>query len=221
MNDEDKKDSNSLKITLIGDSGVGKTCIIFRFISNEFSSNTLTTDGVSYSKKEIIYNDKKLQLDLWDTAGQEQYRSLGKHFYKDSFVVILVYNITVKETFDNLKNIWLEDVVNYGEEYKVLAVVGNKCDLYENEQVSDEEGKKFADEIHAIFKITSALSNTGINWVFDSIGKKVLNPDFDYNNSNSTNQENYKEKNQKANNDNIKLKSNKGIQKKNGGCCDK
>ena len=166
MNEENKKDSNSLKITLIGDSGVGKTCIIFRFISNEFSSNTLTTDGVSYSKKEIIYNDKKLQLDLWDTAGQEQYRSLGKHFYKDSFVVILVYNIAVKETFDNLKNIWLEDVVNYGEEYKVLAVVGNKCDLYEQEAVSEQEAREFAEENNALFMLVSAKDGTNIDALF-------------------------------------------------------
>ena len=178
MNGEDKKDSNSLKITLIGDSGVGKTCIIFRFISNEFSSNTLTTDGVSYSKKEIIYNDKKLQLDLWDTAGQEQYRSLGKHFYKDSFVVILVYNITVKETFDNLKNIWLEDVVNYGEEYKVLAIVGNKCDLYEQEAVSEQEAREFAEENNALFMLVSAKDGTNIDLLFDSCVKKYFEPKF-------------------------------------------
>ena len=178
MNEEDKKAPNSIKITLIGDSGVGKTCIIFRFISNEFSSNTLTTDGVSYSKKEITYKDKKIQLDLWDTAGQEQYRSLGKHFYKDSFIVILVYNITVKESFDNLKNIWLEDVVNYGEEYKVLAIVGNKCDLYEQEAVSETEARKFAEDNNALFMIVSAKDGTNIELLFESCVKKYFEPKF-------------------------------------------
>jgi len=178
MNEGDKKDPNSIKITLIGDSGVGKTCIIFRFISNEFSANTLTTDGVSYSKKEITYNDKKMQLDIWDTAGQEQYRSLGKHFYKDSFIVILVYNITIKESFDNLKNIWLEDVVNYGEEYKVLAVVGNKCDLYEQEAVSEQEARKFAEENNALFFIVSAKDGTNIDLLFESCVNKYFEPKF-------------------------------------------
>ena len=178
MNEGDKKDPNSIKITLIGDSGVGKTCIIFRFISNEFSANTLTTDGVSYSKKEITYNDKKIQLDIWDTAGQEQYRSLGKHFYKDSFIVILVYNITIKESFDNLKNIWLEDVVNYGEEYKVLAVVGNKCDLYEQEAVSEQEARKFAEENNALFFIVSAKDGTNIDLLFESCVNKYFEPKF-------------------------------------------
>ena len=178
MNEGDKKDPNSIKITLIGDSGVGKTCIIFRFISNEFSANTLTTDGVSYSKKEITYNDKKMQLDIWDTAGQEQYRSLGKHFYKDSFIVILVYNITIKESFDNLKNIWLEDVVNYGEEYKVLAVVGNKCDLYEQEAVSEQDARQFAEENNALFFIVSAKDGTNIDLLFESCVNKYFEPKF-------------------------------------------
>ena len=175
---DDKKDSNSLKITLIGDSGVGKTCIIRRFVSNEFSDETLSTDGVNYSKKEISFEDKTVQLDIWDTAGQEQYRSLGKHFYKDSFIVILVYNITSKETFENLKNIWLDDVINFGEEYKVLAVVGNKCDLYEQEAVPEEDGRKFAQEHDAIFMNVSARDGTNINTLFDYCVKKYFDPNF-------------------------------------------
>ena len=178
MENEDKKNSNSLKITLIGDSGVGKTCIIRRFTSNEFDSNSLSTDGVSYSKKEITYEDKTIQLDLWDTAGQEQYRSLGKHFYKDSFIVLLVYNITVKESFDNLKNVWLDDITNFGEEYKVLAIVGNKCDLYEQEAVPEIEARNFAEKHNAIFMNVSARDGTNINTLFDYCVKKYFDPNF-------------------------------------------
>ena len=178
---DDKKDSNSLKITLIGDSGVGKTCIIRRFVSNEFSDETLSTDGVNYSKKEISFEDKTVQLDLWDTAGQEQYRSLGKHFYKDSFIVILVYNITLKETFENLKNIWLDDVINFGEEYKVLAVVGNKCDLYEQEAVPEEEARKFAEENNAIFMNVSAKKGDNIDLLFETCVKKFFDPELHVN----------------------------------------
>ena len=178
---DDKKDSNSLKTTLIGDSGVGKTCIIRRFVSNEFSDETLSTDGVNYSKKEISFEDKTVQLDLWDTAGQEQYRSLGKHFYKDSFIVILVYNITSKETFENLKNIWLDDVINFGEEYKVLAVVGNKCDLYEQEAVPEEEARKFAEENNAIFMNVSAKNGDNIDLLFETCVKKFFDPELHVN----------------------------------------
>ena len=178
MDEEDKKSQNSIKITLIGDSGVGKTCIIRRYTSNEFPAESLTTDGVSYSKKEVMYGDEKIQLDLWDTAGQEKYRSLGKHFYKDSFIVILVYNITSRESFENLKNVWLEDVMNYGEKYKVLAVVGNKCDLYEQEAVPEEDGRKFAEENNALFMNVSARDGTNINTLFDYCVKKYFDPNF-------------------------------------------
>ena len=160
---------------------MGKTCIIRRFVSNEFSDETLSTDGVNYSKKEISFEDKTVQLDLWDTAGQEQYRSLGKHFYKDSFIVILVYNITSKETFENLKNIWLDDVINFGEEYKVLAVVGNKCDLYEQEAVPEEEARKFAEENNAIFMNVSAKKGDNIDLLFETCVKKFFDPELHVN----------------------------------------
>ena len=178
MDKEDKKVQNSIKITLIGDSSVGKTCIIRRFTSNEFSTESFTTNGINYSKKEIMHGDKMIQLDLWDTAGQEKYRSLGKHFYKDAFIVILVYNITSKESFENLKNVWLEDVSNYGEKYKVLAVVGNKCDLYEQEAVPEEDARKFAEEHDAIFVNVSARDGTNINNLFDYCLKKYFDPNF-------------------------------------------
>ena len=211
---------DSVKVVLVGESGVGKTSIVSRFTKDSFNADEISSSSAQFISKTIKINEQSIKFDIWDTAGQERFRALAKIFYKDAKVIILVYDIISKESFECLKKYWYKES-SENSTADIFFVVGNKSDLYENEQVSDEEGKKFADEIHAIFKITSALSNTGINWVFDSIGKKVLNPDFDYNNSNSTNQENYKEKNQKANNDNIKLNSNKGIQKKNGGCCDK
>ena len=214
MENEDKKNSNSLKITLIGDSGVGKTCIIRRFTTNEFDSNSFATDGVSYCKKEITYEDKTIQLDLWDTAGQEQYRSLGKHFYKDSFIVLLVYNITVKESFDNLKNVWLDDITNFGEEYKVLAIVGNKCDLYEQEAVPEIEARNFAEKHNAIFMNVSAKNGTNIEELFSACIKKYFDSDF---------QVNIKEV-KKRDEDSIvikkkKKKNNKNKEKKKNGCC--
>ena len=178
MEEDSKKNSLSIKTTLIGDSGVGKTCIIQRYMNNEFSDNIPSTNGVGYSKKDILIDDKKIQLDIWDTAGQEEYRSLGKHFYKDSYIVLLVYNITNKESFDNLKNIWYEDLIKYGEEYKVLAVVANKCDLYEQEAISEKEARQFANEIKAIFMNVSAKNGNNIDLLFESCVKKYLDPKF-------------------------------------------
>ena len=181
MHHEDKKDLNSIKITLIGDSGVGKTCIIGRFTSDQFDENSLSTEGVSYSKIEYYYENKILNLDLWDTAGQEKYRSLGKHFYKDSFIVLLVYDVTLRQSFENLKKIWLEDITNFGEEYKVLAIVGNKCDLYEKEVVSEEEARQFAKENDAIYMNVSAKKGTNIKELFNACFQKYLEPNFQMN----------------------------------------
>ena len=96
------------KIVLLGDSGVGKTCIISRYISGNFDESSATTNGASYCSKNVNFDKlgKNLLLDIWDTAGQEKYRALTKFFYKDAAVCILVYDITRKDTFDNIKSYW-------------------------------------------------------------------------------------------------------------------
>ena len=211
MDEDTKKNPLSIKTTLIGDSGVGKTCIIRRYINNDFSFNLSSTNGVSYSKKELIIDNKKIQLDIWDTAGQEEYRSLGKHFYKDSYIVLLIYNIAKRESFDNLKNIWYEDLLKYGEEYKVLAVVGNKCDLYEQEAVPEEEARQFADEKNALFMNVSAKNGDNIDLLFESCLKKYFDPSFQF----------QIEERKKADLDSIIIRKSKrqSVQNYKRGCC--
>ena len=170
---------NSVKITLLGNSGVGKTCIILRFTNNEYNDNSISTKGANYMPKEIKVKDKVLNLDIWDTAGQEQYRSLGKHFYKDSFIVILVYDITNKDSFEDLKNIWYKDLKEYGEKYTVLAIVGNKNDRFDAEEtVSEEEARKFAEEKNAIFMLVSAKNGDNINNLFNVLATKYIETFF-------------------------------------------
>ena len=166
----------SIKITLLGNPGVGKTCIISRYIDNVFNENNASTIGANYSEKIIKKKGKEYQLDIWDTAGQEKFHSLGKHFYKDSYVVCLVYDIVNQESLDALKSVWYPDLQKYGEKYAVLAVVGNKNDLYERDDVvSDEEAKAFAKEINATFMLTSDKSADGIEKLFDILTDKILN----------------------------------------------
>ena len=167
-----------LKITLIGDTGAGKTCIINRYINDDFFSNKVSTMGVSCSNKLVKEDNKLLRVDLWDTAGQEQYRSLGRHFYKDSYVIILVYDITNRESFENLKIIWYKDLLKYNEKYTILAVVGNKNDLYEIEKVSEDEGRNYAKEINAIFMLVSAKNGDNINNLFNDIVNLYWEPIF-------------------------------------------
>ena len=169
----------SLKITLLGDCGVGKSSIIYRYNTGSFKEHYNSTCGGSYSQKLISINDKTLQLDIWDTAGQEKYRSIGKNFYREAYIIILVYDITRKNSLEGLKNTWYPDVTKYGEKYKILAVVGNKCDLYEEENVvSEEEARNFANEIKAQFFIVSAKNGTNINSLFNNLIVAFWNPNF-------------------------------------------
>ena len=167
----------SIKVVLIGDSGVGKTSIISRFTKDIFNNEEMSSSSAQFTSKTIQINDQSIKFDIWDTAGQEKFRALAKIFYKDAQVIILVYEIINKESFEYIKNYWYKES-SENSTADIFFVVGNKSDLYENEQVTDEEGKKFAKEINAIFKITSALSNTGIDRLFESIGKKILNPNY-------------------------------------------
>ena len=172
--------NKTTKVVLIGDSGVGKTCIISRFISNEFEKNLDSTDGASYGTKELYLPKlkKKIILDIWDTAGQERYKSLTKFFYKDAQIIIMVYDITKKNSFENLKNQWYKEIQELSEKNYILAIVGNKSDLYETEQISEKEAREFAESINAIFELTSAQNNSGIQQLFEDVGMKYLAPDF-------------------------------------------
>ena len=172
-------EDEGIKITLLGNPGVGKTCIISRYVDNTFVENNESTIGANFSEKTIKRGNKEVTLNIWDTAGQEKFHSLGKHFYKDSYVVILVYDITNQETLDSLKTMWYPDLKKYGEKYQVLAVVGNKCDSYETDNLADEEqAKAFAKEINGTFMLTSAKSGDGIDKLFDTLTDIYLGPEF-------------------------------------------
>ena len=174
-------DDSGIKVTLIGNSGVGKTCIITRYTDDVFNENSASTIGANFIEKKINIGKKEYNLNIWDTAGQEKYQSLGKHFYKDSYIVCLVYDITNQESLDSLKSVWYPNLQKYGEQYSVLAVVGNKIDLYENvDDLADEEqAKQFAKEINATFIQTSAKNGDGIDNLFTNLTKKLLeNPKF-------------------------------------------
>jgi small GTP-binding protein len=168
MTAPDSSNIKNIKIVLIGDCGVGKSSISLRYTSNEFDNNYISTGGAAYSTKLIQKYGDNLQLDIWDTAGQERYRSLGRTFYKDAFIVILVYDITREETFNNLKNIWMEELNKNGEEKPILAVVGNKIDQYEEEAtVNEEDARKFAESNNAVFQQVSAKTGSNIEILFN------------------------------------------------------
>ena len=168
------KDEIGIKVTLIGESSVGKTSIINRYTRNAFTQELESTLGANYSQKKIELHGKKIRMDLWDTAGQEKYRAIGRHFYKESYIVCLVYDISNLDSFEKLKEVWYPELKEYGEKLRILALVGNKIDKYLEEEVKEEDAKKFANEINAINKRTSAMEGTNIEDLFTTLAEKYL-----------------------------------------------
>ena len=198
---EDENDNNllSVKIALVGESGVGKTSIIKQFAHNQFEEDCISSISSQYSTKKIIIPEieKEIKLDLWDTAGQEIYRSLAKIFYKDAKIIIFVYDITNKKSFEGIKKYWYPHIKTNSYKDIILALVGNKNDLYNNQQVEDEEVSKYAESIDALFFKTSAKSNSGIDLLFQILGRKFLDPSFDYRKIEENQKKLYDEKKQK------------------------
>ena len=177
MTENEDETLESIKISLLGNSGVGKTCIIKRYSENIYEENS-KSNCASYSQKLLKINDKEIQLDIWDTAGQEKYRSMGRRFYKGSNIVLLVYDITCLESFNDLKEIWYNELKTYGEKYTVVAIVGNKSDCYEDEKVKDADAQQFADSINATFMLTSAKKGDNIDVLFETLVRQYLGPEF-------------------------------------------
>ena len=203
-------DTQSVKAVLLGESGVGKTCIIARFINGTFENNIMSTTGASYAGKTMVFDEfdgKCVKFEIWDTAGQEKYRSLTKIFYKDARIAILVYDITRKDSYEELKNYWYAQIKESSPDNIIIGIAANKCDLYDNEQVPEDEARAFANEIGAVFKLTSANTNTGIEELFRALGCRILDP-------------NYSEENEAYNKKpNIKIEVEDKNTKKKKGCC--
>jgi small GTP-binding protein len=217
--------ADSIKVVLLGEAGVGKTSIIHQFTYHKFDPDCISSISAQFISKTIEYQGYgAIKYDIWDTAGQERYRSMAKIFYKDARVIVFVYDITSESTFDGMKDYWYEQTKINCEKDAILAVVANKNDLYGEQVVSDEIGQQFADEIGAIFQSTSALSESGINKLFDNIGKKIIDPDFDYKDSDKVAKANYdkKQNNQKDEEKDKRVKlgdAKNNNNNKKGGCC--
>ena len=172
--------TNPYKVVLLGESGVGKTCIIAQFTSGTFNANTVTSLTAQFIRKTMEFADNKnITFDIWDTAGQEKYRSLAKIFYKDAKAIVLVYDITSKDSFVQMKEYWYEQIKQQGNKDVIIAVAANKSDLYEKRVITNEEGEEFAKQIGAIFATTSAKDDSGILELFQNLGRKIMDPNYD------------------------------------------
>ena len=202
----------ALKVVLLGDSGVGKTCIIKQFIEHKFDKGVLSSLSAQFVSKTIEYVDfgKAIKFDIWDTVGQEKYRAMTKIFYKDAKVIILVFDLTSLKSFKAIEEYWCDEIKNNCDGDPVIALVGNKTDLYSDKKVDVDDAKDLAKKMKAIFQLTSAKTSEGITNLFDNIGKKYLQPSFEYDAKEKQAKENYEKKKQKEKNTRIMLNKGNG-----------
>ena len=206
------------KLVFVGETGVGKTCIIASFTEGKYEQNPGSTVGANYATKTIEIPELKqyLTFDIWDTAGQEKYKSLARIFFQGAKMAVLVYDITRRESFDSMKNQWYKELKEHGEPDITIAIAGNKSDLYDDENVPEQEARDFAKSIGAIFCLTSAQDNKGIEELFRNIGKAFLDPNTKKNKPVTSNQKNNQEPKPKEQEEKENIKINKKeVKKKN------
>lgn len=181
------------KILLVGDSGVGKSCVLLRFADQRFSDAHLSTIGVDFKIRNIRVKDKVVKLQIWDTAGtlisncvfyvclfffyecvgQERFRTITSSYYRGAHGIIVVYDISEEETFDHIPA-WLDDISHYANPNAPILLIGNKLDLETKRQISHEQAKEFADRKNMITLETSAKDGVGVNEAFQTLVEKIM-----------------------------------------------
>jgi small GTP-binding protein len=162
------------KILLLGDSSVGKTCFLMRYSDNTFQEIHMSTIGLDYKLKNVQLDDGNIvKIQIWDTAGQDRFRSITKNYYKGAHGIILIYDITSRKTYENIKN-WVTQIKEEVSDKVNIILVGNKIDDEKNRKVSTEEGEKMAKEIGFDFYETSAKTGINIDSTFNDLVKKTV-----------------------------------------------
>ncbi|KAL4213440.1 ras protein rab-2A [Rhizopus microsporus] len=161
-----------IKYIIIGDTGVGKSCILLQFTDKRFMPAHDLTIGVGFGTRFITVNDQQTKLQIWDTAGQESFRSITRSYYRGAAGALLVYDITRRETFEHL-SVWLEDVRQHANPNTVIMLIGNKSDLESKRQVPREEAERFAQENGLFFLETSAKTANNIEEAFVKTAEEI------------------------------------------------
>ncbi len=208
MKNEKNENKEIIKIILLGDCSTGKTSLINVFEGLEFTENMISTIGCQYCSKEKKINKQTYIINVWDTAGQEKFQSLNSLFIKGSNIVIFVYDVTCRKSFINLSDFWVDYVEKLIGKDIIRGIVGNKIDLFEQMEVNKKEGEKYANEIEAFFKETSAKEDP--KGFLDFLNELIEEYVAKYNNSSQNQNSSFQIKN---------LKKEKHKEKSGEKCC--
>ena len=160
------------KLLLIGNSGVGKSCILMRYADNSFTENFFNTIGVDFKIKTISLNDQVIKMQIWDTAGQDRFRTLTSSYYRGAHGIIIVYDVTNKDSFDNVRQ-WMTEIEKFASESVNKLLVGNKSDLEEQREVTSEEGMELAKKFDIPFLEVSAKNSTHVDDTFKTMASEI------------------------------------------------
>ncbi|MFH4982287.1 hypothetical protein AB6A40_008996 [Gnathostoma spinigerum] len=161
------------KVVLVGNAGVGKTCLVRQFTQGIFPPGQSATIGVDFMIKTVIVNDDKIKLQIWDTAGQERFRSITQSYYRSAHAIVLVYDVACQPSFDCLPE-WLGEIEQYANRRVLKILVGNKVDKGEEREVPERIGKTFAESnTFDYFLETSALDATNVDTLFHEVAKRL------------------------------------------------
>ncbi|XP_008787455.1 ras-related protein RABE1c-like [Phoenix dactylifera] len=162
-----------IKLLLIGDSGVGKSCLLLRFTDDSFTTSFITTIGIDFKIRTVELDGKRIKLQIWDTAGQERFRTITTAYYRGAMGILLVYDVTDESSFNNIRN-WIRQIEQHASDNVNKILVGNKADMDESKRaVSTSQGQMLADEYGIKFFETSAKTNFNVEQVFFSIAREI------------------------------------------------
>lgn len=160
------------KLLLIGDSGVGKSCLLLRFADNTYTQDYISTIGVDFKIRTIELDGKTIKLQIWDTAGQERFRTITSSYYRGAHGIIIVYDVTDQESFNNVKQ-WLQEIDRYATSGVMKLLVGNKADLSDKKVVDYTAAKEFSEALDIPFLETSALSSSNVEQAFYTMARQI------------------------------------------------
>ncbi|XP_063983678.1 ras-related protein Rab-37 isoform X4 [Diachasmimorpha longicaudata] len=171
--DNTREETETHKTILLGDSGVGKTSLLVQFDTGTFQTgNFAATVGIGFTNKVVTVGDTRIKLQIWDTAGQERFRSVTHAYYRDAHALLLLYDVTNKTSYDNIRA-WLGEIREYAQNDVVIMLLGNKADCGPERMVKKEDGKRLADEYDVPFMETSARTGANVELAFLAIAKQL------------------------------------------------